>query len=438
MAANNSSDISPEDSSNHTSNKKRKSAGKSSSADKKERHVAFRRMSRLRVLLRRSLLLLLDQLEAEDVRNVTRADLDLKSHCSRKATVSFGRAATLRELCDAYLLPLAHFLADACNSQQHLPTRPDLRAAALIKPEEIMTMFGMMLFCIAHRPATLTEYLRAPNRSGLSANRWEKITSLLMFNIDSLIRCCNATFKLCLTAAGWVSFDETIWASDGGWLGVRDHPEKPITRGVKVFHLGFRLPLTGRSYCWHFFPDRYSDCLKPAETLDCAVAALDNPSHHIITADRWFGSVAWLQSKPTVNAVMAVKFGSESQAFTFMTRDLYKGEYRVYEWKNLLVSIHNNIDLNIVISSAHAPLDQAPPHQPPNAAQQVGLLSRLCPTATADLAKLKNDTLQQLARALGESESGSKAELIGRIGRQPLPLPDKSDVGMVFASVSAL
>jgi len=129
-----------------------------------------------------------------------------------------------------------------------------------------------------------------------------------------------------------------------------------------------------------------------------------------------------------VNAVMAVKFGSESEVFSFMTRDLYKGEYRVYEWKNLLISIHNSIDLNIVVSSAHAVLNDALPPRPPNAAQQVGLPSRLSPTATADLVLLKNDTLQQLARALGESESGTKGELIARISRQPLPLPDKSDI----------
>jgi hypothetical protein len=266
-----------------------------------------------------------------------------------------------------------------------------------------MTMIGMVLDNIAERPVTLKGYVREQKHSGLSSHRWDKIISLLTFDIESLLRRCNAISKRHVKAAPWVSLDETIWPSEGGWPGVRDHPEKPIKHGMKVFNLGFRLPVTKRSWCWHFFPDHYASCLKPAEALDCAVATLDDPQYHVITADRWFGSVAWLQAKPTVRAVFTVKHGTEPSVFDFMTQDLYKGEYRVFKWKNALVSLHNGIDLNIVVSTAHVPQGGVPPRRVPVAALQAGLPPRFTPEQAADLANLKFETLQSLARRLGES-----------------------------------
>jgi hypothetical protein len=65
-----------------------------------------------------SLLSLLDQLEADAVANVTDAELKLERQWTHQATVSFGRTATMADLCRAYFQPLAEFLASACDANQ--------------------------------------------------------------------------------------------------------------------------------------------------------------------------------------------------------------------------------------------------------------------------------------------------------------------------------
>jgi hypothetical protein len=377
----------------------------------------------------------LDEIEGEDITNVTNSEIGVQSHLNRKATFSFGRADSIGDVCGAFLRPLAVYIAQCCNSNQRLSTRVDQAEAASIKQEEIMKMFGMMLRVIADPTTTLEEYVRSDRQEGLTIHRWGKIRSLLSFNVGVLVQKCNVTFQRLVTPGSRMSLDETIWACDAAWLGVRDHPEKPITRGVKVIHLGFRFANTARSYCWHFEPDRFPDVIKASEALDTAALSLPTPGTHIITADRWFGSIAWPQAHPQLHTVMALRENVDADIVKFMSRDLNLNEYRVFEWRNALISIHKSLDMNVVVSTAHRVVTPAPPATPAPTAILLGHPPRYTPEQAVDLAQLMLDTLQAMARSYGAPSSGTKAELIGRITGQPIPVPQPEDLGMYCLSV---
>jgi hypothetical protein len=369
----------------------------------------------------------LDILEGDQVCNITRGQIDLKEGCTASGREDFGATVSFAELAAVYLKPMAEFLARQCNRHQDLPNEDWKRKQALVGWEEIMQMFGMMLVNVASPMDNLESYLHSEHNSGLARNRWQKISKLLFFSPQDLVAVCNDAIKQRITPSGRLCLDESIWATKLNIVGVREHPEKPDKHGLKLIHLACSLSAKGRAYCWHFLPDYYESPIKPGQALSAMELAVGNMDKHVINADRWFGKLYWLHAHPNVRAVFALKSDGMKGALKFLANELEENEYRVFQWKHVLLSLHNGVDLNIVASTAHDVMAEIDPPVLVPVTQRLGLAPRLSPTAAADLCKLQQDTLQELCTLLGEPTHGAKKDLVERISRQSLPLEQKTD-----------
>lgn len=282
---------------------------------------------------------------------------------------------------------------------------------------------------IAHPCDTLYTYLGKAKEQCLTTSRWEKIISLLDYPILDLVKTCNDLIKARIVPASQMVLDETMLAWTADDVAVVEAPDKPIKMGVKVFNVSCRLEKTNRSYCWHFVPDIGPDRIPVSVSLDLALASL--PSHHgfAITADKWFGSIAWAQAHPEAHVVFNLSQNQEDSLLSLLERGLPDGHYRLYRWSNTILSLWRNGNVFRVLSTAHSIADPSSPNlllPPATVAQRVGLPPRLKPSTAVSLAVLDLPALEDLARAFGESGGNTKAELIGRISRLPMPLPAAS------------
>src|SRR5262245_32748961 len=108
----------------------------------------------------------------------------------------------------------------------------------------------MIVDQLSHALKITKEYLDSNRLYGLTTHRWHKIITCLEFKPEQLVAVLNETFKQRVHPPGSVGLDEIIWAGDTNWIFIREHPDKPITLGLKVFNIAFRLPKTNRPYCY--------------------------------------------------------------------------------------------------------------------------------------------------------------------------------------------
>ncbi len=297
---------------------------------------------------------------------------------------------------------------------------------AAIQEEEIRFFIGMIIDQLARAPKSTKEYLKSFPHAGLSVNRWHKIIQCMGFDSSQWFTELNSTFSRVVQLPGSVTLDESIWRGKADWIFIREHPDKPIPLGLKVFTLAFRLPKTDRPYCYHFWPDLNTKCLSAASVLNLALAALPRDAQVVMTADRFFGSLDWALAHPEQAVIFNVNLNAECSLFSALEKDIPQGHYRVYKIRNALLSLFHDSNMMRVISTAHTTVDANTTSVvmlPPTAQESAGLVPRLTAPATVDLAMLKTETLQELAALFGESTSGTTADLISRISGRRLPLP---------------
>lgn len=333
------------------------------------------------------------------------------------------RSQTLVDLVLAFFTPLFQFITTVCNNNQHVPTH---HSDGLISEWDVRDFVGMVCENIAHPCDTLYAYLGKAEQRGLTTSRWEKIISLLEYPILDLVKTCNDLIKARIVPASQMVLDETMLAWTADDIAVVEAPDKPITKGVKVFNVSCRLEKTNRSYCWHFMPDLGPDRIPVSVSLDLAFASL--LSHHglVITADKWFGSIAWAQAHPEARVVFNLNRNQEDSLLSLLEQGLPEGHYRVYRWSNTILSLWRNGDVFRVLSTAHSIADPALPNSllpPATVAQRVGLPPRLKASTAVSLAVLDLPALEDLAHGFGETGGNTKADIIGRISRCRLPLP---------------
>lgn len=322
----------------------------------------------------------------------------------------------------SFLEPLSLFLATTYNSTLPLSRQAD---AWQMDASEARLFIGMLVDIMVRQPGSLRQYLNETKLRDLAPRRWRSIVHRLKIPITELVELCNFTFKQRVDPPSAMVLDETIWKRTADEPDVVDTHGKPIRRGVKVFNLSFRLDKTNRSYCYHFVPDLGADRLTVSNSLDAALSALPDPSRHVITADRWFGSIRWALAHPEAHVVMRLAENQENELITFMLQGMHKDDLRLFAWRHLILSLWLPGERFCVLSSAHSVThaSASPPLiAPPIAAQRVGLPPRLSVPTTCDLAVLPLPSLQELCRLVGAAPGGNAAKCAEIISRRAIPM----------------
>lgn len=278
-------------------------------------------------------------MKEQGIVNITDHRIALPNELNKPAMIIVpvrSREITLSDFVLAFFSPVFKFISTTCNNNQSLNIHAD---EAFISERDIRDFIGMVVENLAHPCDNLRTYLRRPSRRGLADNRWQKIISLLEYRILDLVAVCNQTFKQCMVPASQMVYDETMLAWTAADIAVVEVKDKPIKKGVKVFNVSFRLEKTDRSYCWHFIPDLGPDRISVAAALDLALASLPTSRSHVLTADKWFGSISWAQAHPAARVVFNLSRNQDDALFSLLERGLPEGHYRVYRWSNTLLSL---------------------------------------------------------------------------------------------------
>jgi hypothetical protein len=144
------------------------------------------------------------------------------------------------------------------------------------------------------------------------------------------------SFKSNWKIGGTLTLDELVWAWNSDDLSVVYLPGKPHEWGIKVMAICIFSTRTKYPYCFWFKPDLNKN-ITQVDILDAAHQTIGPTAS--FTADRWFGSLEWMNSHPNMLTTMALKKNQNELLFQLFGHDLRKGKYRVFSNGNIQICV---------------------------------------------------------------------------------------------------
>lgn len=200
---------------------------------------------------------------------------------------------------------------------------------------EIITKFcGLLLKQCVTPSLNLEKAFRED--SPISRYACENIRQFLPDDWSDLFGILQINFIKNWKISGTLALDEMVWGWTGENVSVVYLPGKPHEWGIKVFAICILSTRTQYPYCYWFQPDLHKN-ISQTEILDCTNRVLGPKVS--FTADRWFGSLAWMNTHSNVLTTMALKKNQCEHLFDLFGNGLRKGEYRVFSNGKVLICV---------------------------------------------------------------------------------------------------
>ena len=140
------------------------------------------------------------------------------------------------------------------------------------------------------------------------------------------------SFKSNWKIGGILTLDELVWAWNSDDLSVAYLPGKPHEWGIKVMAICIFSTRTKYPYCFWFKPDLNKN-ITQVDILDAAHQKIGPTAS--FTADRWFGSLKWINSHPSAFVIMVLKKNQNELLFQLFGHDLRKEKCKVFSNGNI-------------------------------------------------------------------------------------------------------
>jgi len=141
--------------------------------------------------------------------------------------------------------------------------------------------------------------------NSLSVTKTEGLPGQLFASSDTLLPAFNDGLNSILKVGGVSAVDETVSEWHGQSPFLITIPRKPHPTGFRIYMHIFRLKASRHPVLVRCLPELIRPCYKPEEVLHHFSSHINAPVYSL-TADSYFGSIAWLQSHAHVPSVVAL------------------------------------------------------------------------------------------------------------------------------------
>ena len=270
--------------------------------------------------------------------------------------------------------------------------------------QDIKGYVSMIVECCGTQTKRWGTYLREKNRVGLERRRYELLRGVLVVNTKQLYTDFTSNTHSITTVAGESAIDETMLPYEGK----TDHsvfiPRKPHNIGIRLYLHCFRLSSSDLPLCFSVVPDTEEQCIPSNHVLERMNNHLPVNSKVSITCDSFFSSLGWLESHPNRPTLFSLNSNDLSVLLPLFRHKLKFHEFRMFTNNKIIVSLWMDSEL-VVCATNRFRMANVPDQKTTVGVNMTGYDPICDQSELQAVANLKIDTLKEIAKRMGESQS---------------------------------